>query len=79
MSVWRILFGQIGSRVARAVGSTLLGAQQGSCLFEMYTTVKVVVLVLAILCLIYVVYIYELLIALGSAWRQVTSLSYTCG
>ena len=75
MSVWQILFGQIGSQVDRAVGSPLLGALRGSCLFEMYTTVKLVVLVLAI----YVVYIYEFLIALGSAWWQVTSLSCTCG
>ena len=77
--IWRILFGQIWSLVARDVGSTLLGARQGYCLDKMYTTVKLVVLVLARLCLIYVVYIYVLLIAMGSAWWQVTSFSCTCG
>ena len=32
--IWRILFGQIGSLVAFAVGSTLFGARQGSCLVD---------------------------------------------
>ena len=47
VSVWRILFGQFGSQVARAVGSIFLGARRVSCLFGMYTTVKLVVLVVA--------------------------------
>ena len=47
VSVWLILFCQFVSRVARAVVSILLGARRVSCLFEMYTTVKLVVLVIA--------------------------------
>ena len=47
VSVWRVLFVQFGSQVDRAVGSIFLGARRVSFLFEMYKTVKLVVLVVA--------------------------------
>ena len=52
-------FSLFGSIVLRLVRSILLGACWGSCLLKMYTTVKLVVLVVARWCLIYVVNIYE--------------------
>ena len=74
---WRILFGQFGSLVSRVVGLFVLGARRGSCLLKIYTTVKLVVLVVARWCINYVVYIYEYLTALGSSWWSVTILSCT--
>ena len=47
VSDWRVFFGQFGSLVPCLVGSILLGACSGSCLLNMYTTVKLVVLVVA--------------------------------
>ena len=47
LSAWLIFFGQFGSLVPCLVGSILLGACGGSCFLKMYTTVKLVLLVVA--------------------------------
>ena len=59
VSACRVFFGQSGSLFLCLVGSILLGDCGCSCLLKMYTTDKLVVLVVARRCLIYVVYIYE--------------------